>query len=152
MANVRLNLQSVFFGAVVVFAPIFAASSPDVAFAAAPKATAGKMKASLEALRDALNARDKNKIVGLYADDATIEDPAGSPLKIGKAAIDGFYGSAIDRGITMDIIKVEELPDQRCNMEANIHVGPKVVHTHETYFFKANGKIAAMKSMPKAKD
>ena len=151
MAHVRVSLKSVFLGAAFVLASIAAASYSVVAFAAAAPATAGKMTATLKALSDALSARDKAKIAALYADDATIEDPAESPLKVGRAAIDAFYGNAVDRGITIEFVQVDELPDRKCGAQVKVHVGSRVVQTMEEYSFKADGKIASMKSTPPAR-
>lgn len=42
----------------------------------------------------ALNAADLDAIVALYADDAVVEDPVGSPPKQGLAAIRAFYAAS----------------------------------------------------------
>ena len=39
----------------------------------------------------AMSAGDFDQVVGLYADDATLEDPVGSEVLSGKAAISEFY-------------------------------------------------------------
>jgi steroid delta-isomerase len=109
------------------------------------------MTATLKMLQEALKAGDKDKVVALYADDATIEDPVGSPLKAGKAAIDTFYANAVARKIWIELLTFEELPDRQTNVEAAVHVGERVVQSRETYTFKPDGKIATMKAMPAAK-
>ena len=43
----------------------------------------------------ALNARDLNAIMALYADDAVVEDPVGTPLKCGAAEIRAFYAGSV---------------------------------------------------------
>ena len=48
-----------------------------------------------EAYLNALVNNDVETIVGLYAADATIEDPVGSELVIGEDAIRAFYTGAI---------------------------------------------------------
>lgn len=42
----------------------------------------------------ALSNQDLDAIVSLYAEDATIEDPVGTSLHIGRAAIRAFYAKA----------------------------------------------------------
>lgn len=39
----------------------------------------------------AMSAQDWAAVMTLYADDATLEDPVGSDIKVGKAAITEFY-------------------------------------------------------------
>ncbi|MGH8457655.1 MAG: nuclear transport factor 2 family protein, partial [Stenotrophobium sp.] len=56
------------------------------------------MKAAMQAYIDLFNRSDADGIAALYADDATVEDPVGSPLKVGKAAITDFYRMAIKTG------------------------------------------------------
>ncbi|MEE2031092.1 nuclear transport factor 2 family protein [Rhodococcus chondri] len=60
-------------------------------FAPAPDAIRGTVEAYLAALRSGSSAA----IVALYADDATLEDPAGTAPKVGRDAIAQFY-SALD--------------------------------------------------------
>ena len=48
-----------------------------------------EMKAALQAYIDGFNADDADAIMALFADDAVIEDPVGSPLK-SRAEFDAF--------------------------------------------------------------
>ena len=41
----------------------------------------------------AMTEGDYNAVIALYADDAILEDPVGSPVLAGKAAISAFYKS-----------------------------------------------------------
>ena len=56
------------------------------------------MKQAMQAYIDRFNQDDLEGVVGLYADDATVEDPVGSPVKAGKAAIRDFYKYAMTTG------------------------------------------------------
>ena len=56
------------------------------------------MKAAMQEYIDAFNRVDTAGVVALYADDATVEDPVGSPVKSGKAAITEFYTMAMKTG------------------------------------------------------
>src|SRR5678816_465520 len=49
------------------------------------------MKAGMQAYIDTFNRADPEGIADLYSDDATVEDPVGSPLKNGMAEIKAFY-------------------------------------------------------------
>lgn len=43
----------------------------------------------------ALNAADLDAIAALYAEDASVEDPIGSPPHLGRAAIRNFYAASL---------------------------------------------------------
>lgn len=47
-----------------------------------------------------LNTADADDLAGLYADDATLEDPVGGEVHIGRPAISGFY--AVITGLQRD--------------------------------------------------
>lgn len=53
------------------------------------------MQAAVHAYIAALNTADLDAIVALYADDAVVEDPVGSPPKRGIAEIRVFYASSL---------------------------------------------------------
>jgi steroid delta-isomerase len=38
-----------------------------------------------------VNARDAEAVMALYADEPTVEDPIGSPPKVGREAVRAFY-------------------------------------------------------------
>src|SRR4051794_27134149 len=54
------------------------------------------MVAAVKAYVDAFAQENLNAIVNLYADDATVEDPVGSPLHSGAEAIRAFYAKAVE--------------------------------------------------------
>jgi steroid delta-isomerase len=62
-----------------------------------------KMKQAMQAYIDGFNRSDPDAIVALYADDATVEDPVGSPIKQGKAQIAAFYKMAIQTGAKLEL-------------------------------------------------
>lgn len=57
-----------------------------------------QMKQAMQAYIDLYNKDDLEGVVGLYAEDATVEDPVGTPVKSGKAAIRAFYQYAMTTG------------------------------------------------------
>ena len=60
-------------------------------------------KQAMQAYIDRYNADDLEGVVGLYADDATVEDPVGTPVKAGKAAIRDFYKYAMTTGARLSL-------------------------------------------------
>lgn len=61
-------------------------------------ATPEQMIAAVHAYVDAFDKGDPELAVALFAADATIEDPIGTPLKIGHDAIREFYTGSIAAG------------------------------------------------------
>ena len=61
------------------------------------------MKAAMQAYIDHFNRSDAAALADLYADDATVEDPVGSPLKRGKAEIAAFYKMAVATGARLEL-------------------------------------------------
>lgn len=55
----------------------------------------GHLKAAVHEYVRALNASDVEAIVALYAEDAVVEDPVGSPPKRGRDAIRAFYAGSV---------------------------------------------------------
>jgi steroid Delta-isomerase len=55
------------------------------------------MKAALQAYIDGFNADDADAIMALFAEDAVIEDPVGSPLK-SRAEFDAFIRRGVEFG------------------------------------------------------
>lgn len=54
-----------------------------------------EMKAAMKAYVERFNARDLDGVLALYADNATVEDPVGSPVHSGAAAVRAFYEYAL---------------------------------------------------------
>lgn len=62
-----------------------------------------QMKSALQAYIDAYNRNDLAALIALYWDDATVEDPYGTPPHQGKAAITDFYRTAMANGATLQL-------------------------------------------------
>jgi steroid delta-isomerase len=69
-----------------------------------PTPTPAQMRAALQRYVDAINACDTEAVVALYAEDATIEDPVGSPPIQGRAAIAAFYGKVVPLGLKLRMV------------------------------------------------
>ncbi|HEY9544854.1 MAG TPA: steroid Delta-isomerase [Solimonas sp.] len=61
------------------------------------------MKETMQAYIDGFNRADPAGVAALYADDATVEDPVGSPLKTGKAEITKFYEFSMKTGAKLKL-------------------------------------------------
>ena len=61
-----------------------------------------EMKAALQAYIDGFNAGDPDAIMTLFADDAVIEDPVGSPLK-SRAEFEAFIRDGVRFGARLSL-------------------------------------------------
>jgi steroid delta-isomerase len=59
--------------------------------------TQSEMKAALQAYIDGFNAGDADAIMALFAEDAVVEDPVGSPLK-SRAEFEAFIRQGVKFG------------------------------------------------------
>ncbi len=66
-------------------------------------ATEQQMKQQMQAYIDEFNKANPQGIADLYSDDATVEDPVGSPVKSGKAAVLAFYQYAVKTGAKLKL-------------------------------------------------
>lgn len=51
----------------------------------------------------AFENEDLDAIMGIYADDCSVEDPVGSPVKQGRAAVHEFYEGAIKMKVKLQL-------------------------------------------------
>ncbi len=112
--------------------------------------TPEQMVAAVHAYVDGFEQGDLDAIVGLFADDATVEDPVGTPPKRGLAEIRPFYAGSLATGA-----KLELLGDPRC---AGDYVAfpfavklewdgrRQIIEVIDTFRFDEAGKITEMRA------
>jgi steroid delta-isomerase len=61
------------------------------------------IKDVLQAYVDAITGEDVEAVVALFADDAVVEDPIGTPAHHGKDALRAFYQIAVDSVEKMEL-------------------------------------------------
>jgi steroid delta-isomerase len=95
---------------------------------------------------EAFEKADLSIIEDMYATDATVEDPVGTPQHVGIEAIKAFYKSAFDMGV-----KLELDGKPRCagnSVAFNFHVvmpGMKISPI-DVFELNTDGKIQSMKA------
>ncbi len=97
-----------------------------------------------------LNEKDLEGILSLYADTATVEDPVGSNIIKGKAALRKFYGGAV----TIDLILTRTGPVRVAGMEAafpfqlrmDVNGTPMKTDIIDLFRFNEDGKIVSMRA------
>ena len=108
------------------------------------------MAAAVHAYVAALNARDLDAIVALYADDATVEDPVGSAPKVGIEAIRAFY--ARSTALPLQVVLDGELRvvANECAFAFSVsfvHEGRQTtIRPIDTFRFDAAGRIVQMRA------
>lgn len=94
-------------------------------------------------------AGDVDGIVDLYADDATVEDPVGSEVHIGRQAIHGFYSQIPDTGKSAELVTLRTLGNEAAffwTLTVDLGDGRIGIEIISTMTFNGDGKIASMKA------
>jgi steroid Delta-isomerase len=94
-------------------------------------------------------------LVELYADDATVEDPVGGEVHIGRRAIHGFYSAVSDVQRECELVSLRVAGNEaafqfRLTMTAGEH--RMVIEPIDVMVFDDRGKVAAMKAYWSAAD
>lgn len=97
-----------------------------------------------------LNEKNLEGILSLYADNATVEDPVGSGVLKGKAALRKFYSGAVNVGLTLTrtgpvrIAGVEiAFPFQ---LRMTLNGTPMISDIIDVFRFDEEGKIVSMRA------
>lgn len=112
--------------------------------------TPAHMQAAVEAYIRALNAGDLDGIVALYAEDAVVEDPVGSPPKRGLEDIRAFYAASLRLPLQVAL----EGPVRCVANEAAFAFSVRfayqgrdtTIRPIDVFRFDANGRIAQMRA------
>lgn len=106
--------------------------------------------ATVQAYLDGFARADAPMIADLFADDATIEDPIGTPIRRGKAEIREFYTYSTSTGARLEL-----LGDPRCAGDSVAfafavkleHEGQRsVIEVIDTFRYDDAGKVVEMRA------
>src|SRR5574337_518228 len=90
-----------------------------------------------------------DELAALYAEDASVEDPVGSEVHIGRQAIQGFYSTItrLDRDCELVMLRVAG-HEAAFHFRLTITAGEKRTRIEpiDVMAFNADGKITAMKA------
>jgi steroid Delta-isomerase len=105
------------------------------------------MKAAMQAYIDAFNSGSTAAIVALYAPDATVEDPVGSPRKRGAAEIGAFYTYSVATGAKLSLdAPVRGSHGNSAAMAFSAKIGPVTVRVIDVMTFNEAGKFTSMQA------
>lgn len=94
-------------------------------------------------------------LVELYADDATVEDPVGGEVHIGRQAIHGFYSAVNDVQRECELVTLRVCGNEAAfQFRLTVITGEHrmLIEPIDVMAFDENGKIAAMKAYWSAAD
>lgn len=110
-----------------------------------------QMKQGMQAYIDRYNQDDLEGVVSLYADDATVEDPVGTPPKVGKAAIREFYKFAMTTGARLTLAAPirgshGNAAAMAFDVNLNYQGARMVIRVIDVMTFDAAGKFTSMRA------
>jgi steroid delta-isomerase len=113
---------------------------------------AEQIRATVQRYAEAFSAGDKEGYCGLFADDATLEDPVGAGVHQGRAAIEAFWDTTREMTPTIELritgpIRVAG-NEAAFPGEARPSLGdtPMVVPIVDTLAFDDDGKITQLRA------
>ncbi len=105
---------------------------------------------TVHAYVSALNAGDLDAIVTLYAEDGTVEDPVGSPPKVGHAAIRDFYAITASMKISIALEGEVRVAARTCAFAFSVSFTyegrPTTIRPIDVFEFDAVGRISSMRA------
>jgi len=122
------------------------------------------MQKAVQAYFDLFNAQDAQGIADLYADNATVTDPVGTPPKEGKQAILDFYTMAVKNGARLKqngptriagncaafafTVSVGAMTDVDGDVAVAVDLpkGGMTIDVIDTFQFDENGKVTEMRA------
>jgi len=122
------------------------------------------MQDAVQAYFDLFNAQDAKGIADLYADDATVTDPVGTPAKEGKDAIHAFYTMAVKNGARLKqngstriagnsaafafTVSVGAMTDVDSDVAVAVDLpkGGMTIDVIDTFVFDEDGKVTEMRA------
>lgn len=113
--------------------------------------TEQEMKDAMQAYIDAFNRSDADAITALYAEDATVEDPVGTPPKAGRESIAAFYQYAIKSGAKLALAAPIRASHGNAaamafDVQLNMPEGRAVIRVIDAMTFDESGKFTSMRA------
>lgn len=93
---------------------------------------------------------DAEALTDLYAETATVEDPVGTPLIAGRAAIHAFYRAAVARGIRLELSGEPHTAGDSVAFPFHVHRQrggqDEIIEVIDVFRFDADGRIIEMRA------
>ncbi len=107
-----------------------------------------KMKEAVEAYISNFNAQNHDAIAALYSQDATVEDPIGTPLKEGRSDVHAFYEGAVKSGAKLKLVSPIRLAQKEAAFAFQVTVAATntTLDVIDTFKFNAAGEVVQMRA------
>ena len=109
-----------------------------------------QMEAAVHTYVEAFAKGDPELAVGIFADNAVIEDPIGTEPRVGKAAIREFYTQSMATGATLHLAGPVRVATAHAAfaMQVRLHWDGKdmAIDVIDTFAFDDAGKVKEMKA------
>lgn len=108
-----------------------------------------EMVRTVERYVEAFDKNDAAMAVDLYATDATVEDPIGTPIHRGRDAIHAFYAASMQANAKLRLDGPVRTGGDYAAFAFTVLVdfgGPKEIEVIDTFKFDAEGKVIEMRA------
>ncbi len=109
-----------------------------------------KMAAAVEEYVAAFGASSPDRVAALYAADATVEDPIGTPKHVGREAIRAFYAESMKTGAKLKlegpIRVVEDYAVFPFSVNLHYEGSDKRIDVIDTFRFNDAGEVIEMRA------
>lgn len=95
---------------------------------------------------EAFEKADINIIKNMFANNAVVEDPVGSPTHNGIAAIVAFYEGAFKMGAKLSLNEQPRCAGNSVAFSFTVTVGDMTIQPIDVFEFDAQGKVVSMKA------
>ena len=108
------------------------------------------MTAAVQAYVDSYNASDLDGILSIFAEDATVEDPVGTPVKRGHEELRAFFGQGIEMGAKLTLDGPVRCAADHAAFPFHVTLELEGKSTRidviDVFRFDADGKVAEMRA------
>jgi steroid delta-isomerase len=107
------------------------------------------MVRAVERYVEAFDKGDAKMASDLYAENATVEDPIGTPIHQGRDAIHAFYAMSMQAGAKLRLDGPVRTGGDYAAFAFTVFVdfgGPKEIEVIDTFKFDAEGKVTEMRA------
>lgn len=95
---------------------------------------------------EAFDKADINIIRGIYADDATVEDPVGTDLHVGIDAICAFYEAGLASGVKLELTGPVRSAGNTAAFPFQVQMTGMSIDIIDVFEFNDAGKVSSMKA------
>lgn len=109
------------------------------------------MRGAMQAYIDHFNQADLSGIVGLYAENATVDDPVGGPTQTGRQEIEAFYAESLKTGAKLRLsapIRASHADSAAMAFEVDLELeeGRFRIHVIDVMTFNEAGEFTSMRA------